>query len=183
MSEFPLKWRFSDAGYRVLSDEHLAQVRPLDVESSKRLWRYIQDSGLHADDPFGEGFFQSVESISTVSSHDNDTEGSEVRKWLYQCALPFEKRVLLCWQPHCSIETTWKILVKYWSDFYYPMSDDLTVCDESLQWALLFHHEEEVFFGTNTPRETKTREQVISPNGLLPSSLIPTSSVRGLDDF
>ena len=43
----------------------------------------------------------------------------------------------------------WKIFIKYFDSFYYPGSDDLTVCDESLQWALLFYHEDEIYFGTN----------------------------------
>ena len=158
MNEFPLKWRFTDPKYRVLPEAHLAQIRPLDVDSSKRLWRYILDSDLHAEDPFREGFFQSVESISIGDSHGNDDEDSRVRKWLYRCALPFDKRVLLCWQPDCAIETTWKMLVKYWTDFYYPVSDDLTVCDESLQSVLLFHHAETVFFGTNAPRTLGTEQ-------------------------
>lgn len=152
MSDFPLKWRFTDPKYRVFPEEHLAQVRPLDVDSSKRLWRYILESDLYAEHPFKKGFFQSVESIEIGDSHGNDSEDSRVRKWLYRCALPFDKRVLLSWQPEWAVETTWKMLVKYWSDFYYPVSDDLTVCDESLQSALLFHHAETVSFGTNSPR-------------------------------
>ena len=158
MSEFPLKWRFTDPKYRVLPKEHLAQVRPLDITSSKNLWQYILESNLHADDPFGHDFFKTVESITIGDSYENDEEDSRMRKWLYRCALPFDKRVLLCWQPEIAVETTWKIVIKYWNDFYYPSSDDLTVCDESLQSALLFHHSDKVFFGTNTPRTTNTEQ-------------------------
>jgi len=160
--EFPLKWRFTDPKHVLLSDEHLAQVRPLDEKSSRKLWSFILESNLHASDPFLEDFFQSVESISIPNSTgDYAEEDSRVRKWLYRCALPFDKRVLLSWQPELAVETTWKMLVKYWSDFYYPVSDDLTVFDESLQWALLFHHNEKVFFGTNSPRSEDT-EQVVA---------------------
>lgn len=159
MNEFPLKWRFIDPKYQVLPEVHLSQVHPLDVDSSKRLWRYILESNLHAEDPFRDGFFQSVESILIGDSHGNADEDSRVRKWLYRCALPFDKRVLLSWQPDWAVETTWKILVKYWTDFYYPVSDDLTVCDESLQLALLFHHSEKIFYGTNVPR-TPGKEQI-----------------------
>lgn len=41
----------------------------------------------------------------------------------------------------------WKLLVKYFDSFYY--ADDLTVIDETLSWALLFYHEDEIYFGTN----------------------------------
>jgi len=159
IDDFPLKWRFTDPKYVKLSDAHLAQVRPLDETSSKDLWSYILESNLHGNDPFREGFFQSVESISIPNSErDYAEEDARIRKWLYRCAFPFDKRVLLSWQPDLAVETTWTMLVKYWSDFYYQMSDDLTVCDESLQWALLFHHEERIFFGTNAPRRKDTEQ-------------------------
>ena len=151
MSDFPLRWRFTDPRYCELPESDLSQVRPLDINSSKRLWDYISESDLHGEDPFKEGFFQSVESLSLFDIEGDDKD-SKVKKWLYQCAFPFDKKILLSWQPDSAVETTWKMLVKYWSDFYYPVSDDLTVCDQSLQSALLFHHEEQVFFGTNTFR-------------------------------
>lgn len=44
---------------------------------------------------------------------------------------------------------SWKLLVKYFDSFYYSVSDDLTVIDQSLTWALLFYHEDEIYFGTN----------------------------------
>ena len=44
------------------------------------------------------------------------------------------------------------MMVKYWREFYYPVSDDLTVFDDSLLWAVFFSHRQEVFFGTNRPR-------------------------------
>lgn len=164
IDDFPLKWRFTDPKYVELSDAHLAQVRPLDEQSSRRLWDYIGQSGLHGSDPFRAGFFRNLESVSTLHDEgDYAGEDSRVRNWLYQCALPFEKRVLLSWQPDLAVETTWQLLVKYWSDFYYPTSDDLTVCDESLEWALLFHHAGKAFFGTNAP-QTPNTEQVGAQN-------------------
>ena len=159
IDDFPLKWRLTDPKYAELSSAHLAQIRPLDKTSSRDLWSYILESNLHGNDTFREGFFQSVESISILNS-EGDFAGEEarIRKWLYRCSFPFDMRVLLSWQPDLAVETTWKMFVKYWSDFYYPMSDDLTICDRSLMWALLFHHEERVFFGTNAHR-TKDTEQ------------------------
>jgi len=169
MDDFPLKWRFTDPKYRELPQGHLDQLHPLDSESSKILWDYIMDSDLHSDDPFKSGFFQHVESVSIGDTDGYDEEDEEVdriQKWLYRCAIPFDRRVLLSWEPDSAVETTWKMLVKYWSDFYYPVSDDLTVCDESLQWALLFHHKEKLYFGTNQPRSLDTEQGVgVDANG------------------
>jgi hypothetical protein len=170
MADFPLKWRFTDPKYSVLPSAHLDQVHPLDPRSAKRVWRFVLDSDLHIEVPFRPGFFQHVESTKIAESHGTE-EDDRIRKWLYRCAIPFDRKVFLIWQPEWVVETTWKMLVKYWTDFYYPISDDLTVCDESLQWALLFFHEHEIFFGTNVPRTNEEAEQVETRNPYEPPCL------------
>ena len=45
----------------------------------------------------------------------------------------------------------WKLFIKYFDSFY--NSDDLTIIDQSLTWALLFYHESEIYFGTNNDYE------------------------------
>ena len=165
MADFPLKWRFTDPKYSVLPAAHLAQVRPLDPSSSMLVSRFVLDSGLHSELPFCAGFFQHLESTKIAESDGSAQEDDRIRKWLYRCAIPFDHKVFLIWQPEWVVETTWKMLVKYWTDFYYPISDDLTVCDESLQWALLFFHEHEIFFGTNLPRTNEDAEQAGTYDG------------------
>jgi hypothetical protein len=146
MDQSPLKRRFTDPRYHVLPSIHLAQVKPLAPVEARRLWDLILQASLHDDLPFTDGYFRTV--VSTAIS-ESQGEDSRVRKWLYQRGIPFGQRVLLSYQSELAIETTWKILIKYWSDFYYPGSDDLTVIDGSFTWALFFFHEDHVFFGTN----------------------------------
>ena len=55
--------------------------------------------------------------------------------------------VYLSYQADTAIIVPWKLLIKYFDAFYY--ADDLTVIDQSLNWALLFFHEDEIYFGTN----------------------------------
>jgi hypothetical protein len=149
MDQFPLKWRFTDPRYDVLPTIHLAQVKPLAPADAKRLWDLILQAEIHRALPFTQGHFLSVVSTHIGDSHRNQVEDRRVRKWLYQRGVPFRQRVWLSYQRDRAIETTWKMLVKYWTAFYYPISDDLTVIDGSLNWALLFFHEHEVFFGSN----------------------------------
>jgi len=152
MSDFAMKWRFTDPKYDVLPHDHLAQVHPLDDQSAELIWKLIHDSNVHAVDPFKPGFFKHQESTEIGDSHGTQIEDARIRKWLYRCALPFDHSIYLSWQPTLAIKTTWKMLVKYWTSFYYPISDDLSVIDESLDWCILFHHEHEIHFGTNRPR-------------------------------
>jgi hypothetical protein len=142
MEQFALKWRFTDPRYRALPPVHLEQVKPLSSESSRRLWDLTLP--LHEDLPFTPGFFRVVESILL-----DNTDPRAVRKWLFGCGVAFKSPVYLSYQPELAIATTWKMVVKYWDDFWYPGSDDLRVVDESLAWALLFWHESEAFFGDN----------------------------------
>ena len=152
MSDFGMKWRFTDPKYDVLPPDHLAQVHPLDDRSAELIWKLIFDSDIHAADPFKPGFFRHHESTKIGDSHGDPNEDGRIRKWLYRCAIPFDHVIYLSWQPMWAIQTTWKMLVKYWTSFYYPIMDDLTVIDESLDWCVLFHHEHEIHLGTNRPR-------------------------------
>jgi hypothetical protein len=149
MDRFPLKWRFADPRYDVLPPRHLAEIKPLASADAKRLWDLIRQASLHREVPFPDGYFRSVAGTRIGDSHGDELEGRRVRKWLYQRGIPFRQRVWLSYQPDWALETTWKMLVKYWSAFYYPISDDLTVIDGSFNWALFFFHEHEVFFGSN----------------------------------
>lgn len=144
ISKFPLKWRFTDEQYFVMPQIHLEQLKPLDRDASKFLWDYILVSGLHNDDPFKRGLFSVIDEAKIVEGNEND-----IRKWLYHRGLPFEKYVYLSWQPDTTMVVPWKIFIKYFDEFYYAIADDLTIIDKSLNWALLFHHEHEIYFGSN----------------------------------
>ncbi|TAJ13171.1 hypothetical protein DMA11_09730 [Marinilabiliaceae bacterium JC017] len=144
LDEFALKWRFTESEYNILPDEHLKQLYPLDKLASKFLWDFTMDTNLHADTPFKKGFFNSVDKAKIAEGN-----GKEIKKWLYKRGLPFKKEVFLSWQPDLAMIVPWKLLIKYFDDFYYGSSDDLSVFDMSLNWALLFYHEDEIYFGSN----------------------------------
>ena len=44
------------------------------------------------------------------------------------------------------MKTKWKFVVKYWDSIFYGGSDDLTIFDDSLEWAVLFFHENEIYW-------------------------------------
>lgn len=154
INEFQLSWRFTNDQHHKLPDQHLQQIKPLDKAASQFLWNFISQTELHHGTPFKKDFFRTIDKAKILD--DNKTE---IKKWLYQRGFPFEKLVFLSWDPENSMIVPWKILIKYYDSFYYPSSDDLTVMDQSLNWALLFYHEDEIYFGTNKdfkPLETFT---------------------------
>ncbi|MFN8277463.1 MAG: hypothetical protein U0T84_08275 [Chitinophagales bacterium] len=152
MDDFRLKWRFTVEKYNKLPVHHLDQLKPLDNEAAKFLWDHIAKAGLHSDTPFKKDFFRTVDKARIL-----DGNQKEIKKWLYQRGIPFDKPVFLSWQPTEAMIVPWKLLIKYFDSFYYGSSDDLTVMDQSLNWALLFYHEGEIYFGANKdfkPSET-----------------------------
>jgi hypothetical protein len=144
MDNFPLKWRFTEEKYDKLPVEHVRQIKPLDKEASQFLWEFIIQSNLHDDVPFKKGLFRTIDKAKIL---DNNQEN--IKKWLYQRGFPFDKMVFLSWQPTEAAIVPWKIFIKYFDSFYYGSSDDLTIIDRSLNWSLLFYHEDEIYFGTN----------------------------------
>jgi hypothetical protein len=144
VEQFSMNWRFTEKNYDKIPDLHLDQLKPLNKIASEFIWDFIQNNKLHDDTPFKKGFFRNLDKAEVTDENHKD-----VKKWLYERGLPFGKEVFLSWQPSEAMIVPWKLLVKYFDSFYYPISDDLTVIDESLNWALLFYHEHEIYFGTN----------------------------------
>lgn len=144
MDDFRLKWRFVDEKYSKLPAQCLGELKPLDQDAAKFLWDYIAKTSLHDDVPFKKGFFRVIDKARILEKNDK-----RIKKWLFQRGIPFGKPVFLSWQPTEAMIVPWKLLIKYFDSFYYSSSDDLTVIDQSLNWALLFYHEDEIYFGTN----------------------------------
>ena len=128
--------------YDNLAPIHLNQLKPLDKMAAKFIWNYISDTCLHDDVPFKTNFFRTIDKAKIYFNNKQ-----EIKKWLYQRGLPFDKQVFLSWQPHEAMIVPWKIFVKYFDDF--AGLHDLTIIDQSLSWALLSYHESEIYFGTN----------------------------------
>lgn len=145
LNTFGLKWRFINEEYNKIPDQHLAQFKPLDKMASEFLWNYISDAVIHGDVPFKKNYFRIIDKAKVLDGNEK-----EVKKWLYQRGFSFDKPVFLSWDKESSMIVPWKMLVKYFDCFYYPIADDLSVIDQNLNWALLFYHEHEIYFGTNS---------------------------------
>ena len=153
IDQFRLKNRFIQKELDTLPKQHLDQLKPLGKAGSRFLWDYTIQSELHANAPFKKDFFTIVDKAKIVEGKEKET-----KKWLYKRGFQFDKLVFLSWQPTEAMIVPWKLLVKYFSHFYYCTSGDLTVIDQSLNWALLFYHEDEMYFGTNAKYEVLETE-------------------------
>ena len=154
--QFELKWRFTEEKYNVLPASHLEQIQPLDKVASK----FLNDLTMGLFDRrqvLGPSFFEYREATHVPDYVLPETE-EYIKKWLYHRGLPFEQQVFASWDPNVGAITNWKMVVKYWSDFWYPSSDDLVVVDKTLSWALVIYHYDYIEFGTNIERRKETSE-------------------------
>ncbi|WP_254560208.1 hypothetical protein [Dyadobacter diqingensis] len=149
MNQFRLKYRFVNEDHDKLPEQHLDQLKPLGKKASKFLWDYTVQSNLHANTPFKKDFFKTIDKTRIQEGNEKAT-----KKWLYQRGFAFDKPVFLSWQPTEAMIVPWKLLIKYFDHFYYCTPGDLTVIDQSLNWALLVYHEDEMYFGTNEKYKT-----------------------------
>jgi len=145
LDNFRLKWRFTDEKFDKLPNQDLDKLQPLDSVASTFLWNYLIKNNLHKEMPFKKDFFRTIDKTRILDDNEK-----EIKNWLYQRGLPLDKSVFLSWDTENSMIVPWQLLIKYFDSFYYPSSDNLTVIDQSLAWALLFLHNDEIYFGTNT---------------------------------
>ncbi len=150
ISNWRLAWRLEQWGSRI-PENHLAQMFALNDGDSRRVWSHTVSAGIHDALTFKRGLYSTVESLRlnpVERQEEFKQQGPVVKKWLFHRGVPFRQRVYLSYQPDTAVVTTWKMVILYWDLFYYSISDDLTVIDDSSQWALLFFHEHEVFWGS-----------------------------------
>lgn len=149
ITEFILKWRLTEEKYDLLSEQHITELKPLDKTGAKFLADYLSNCRTHNQIPFKNELFQNLDRKKILDGNEK-----EITKWLYQRGISFDKEVYLSWDEQNGMITKWKFVVKYWNLLFYGGSDDLTVFDKSIEWALLFFHENEIYFGTNEKYET-----------------------------
>jgi hypothetical protein len=150
--QFKLKWRFTEEKYNILPAHHLEQIRPLD-KSASRLISDMTDKMFSLHHGLNRDYFKDVEGLQISEAVESE---QLLKKWLYQRGLPFDQQVYVSWDSNTAAITSWKMIVKYWTDFDY--GDDLVVVDRSLSWILVFFHYDYIQFGTNKERSEQICE-------------------------
>ncbi len=150
MPDFKLNWRFTDKTYDKLPDQDLDELKPLDENGARFIWNYYMTrANLHEGFPFRKGFFSSVDQRALTDDGEKD-----IRTWLHEKGIAPSHRVFVSWDPYLAMIVPWNLFRKYFDCFYYTGSDDLTVLDQHLNWALLCHHADSFYFGTKEPFKT-----------------------------
>ena len=139
IDEFILKWRWTDSKYCLMPENDLRKIYPLDENSSKLIWENsLTFTSDESDFSPSNKLFTEIENIET----ENNTG---VSNWLIKKLTNCQ--IVVNWQPDSSVLTNTEVFIKYWDDFCYPSSDDVSIWPEDESWILHYWHEEQFWFG------------------------------------
>lgn len=71
MSEFRLKWSFTEEKYNCLPEQHLNELKPLDKIGAEFLSDYLDECKVHYQMPFKNGLGISNEILTSLSLFAN----------------------------------------------------------------------------------------------------------------
>ncbi|WP_411992154.1 hypothetical protein [Agarivorans sp. DSG3-1] len=139
MENFKLKWRWTDSEYCLLSESELSNIYPLDVNSASEAWdkslAFIEKGSEFSPNLI---LFDSIEFVDIKAPID-------FKAWLKNNMS--SESIIISWQPDTAVKTKTELFIKYWDEFYYSSSDDVSIWPESKTWVIHISHKEQACFG------------------------------------
>lgn len=149
MDDFPLRWRWTDRKYNLLSDVEIEQIRPLRHDKAAEL-DAITRGLFGGPDPRIVGdtgsALRSLAATHGAVSFDTSGDALEGRTWLERTLPASDCDVFVSWNKDTAVLTRMSIFVQYWDDFCYPSSDDVAVLPVARDRILYYWHEEVLTF-------------------------------------
>lgn len=133
--DFELNWRWDEIHNPEITNEEKTQILSFSIFESKRINKVIDyfefEPNLH--ELFTPTDWFRV-SCKTEKSKQNFT--TEFK----QLTSDFEENIFVSWNHSTCVYTTRDIFLRYWDDFCYPSSDNLTIISEKTNWIFFFNH-------------------------------------------
>jgi hypothetical protein len=101
--------------------------------------------------------FEREERLSVSGCWNDASRRAEVRRWLFDRGIRFRQTVYLLYERDRVVQTTWRMVVRYWAAFAWSVGYAMVVVDHTLQWACCFHHEDVIVFGSNSGLRQRRR--------------------------
>ncbi len=139
LSQHPLAWMFKGDD-SPLSAEFRGQITPLTTEAARFLWNFKSPEAYVGS--FEEmGKFFKEHARFAYNSRDN----RELRKWLYERGIRFDRKVFWSTQPEEAFVLSWKMVIKFSAQLFH--GNDEVIWDKSLNWVLVYDHNDVFYFG------------------------------------
>ncbi|MEM1326728.1 MAG: hypothetical protein AAGI23_12275 [Bacteroidota bacterium] len=137
LKEFELSWRWKRTHNPDISSSELEQIMPVSEIESRRLNKVIDYF------EYEENLRKSYSQSDWMSANsETDTHVKRFQEELFSRLGDSEEYVIITWDRTTTLQTTKALFVKYWYDFCYPSSDDVTVISDNTRWVLFFRHEQ-----------------------------------------
>jgi hypothetical protein len=136
--------------YLPLHPNHAAQISLLTPADAERVatWAFAAIPPEWPDRT--DRRFEREERLSIGGRWNDDARQGEVRRWLFERGVPFRRTVYLIYERDQVVQTTWRIVVRYWDAFAWSVGYAMVAVDHTLQWACCFHHEDVIVFGSRS---------------------------------
>jgi hypothetical protein len=135
LKDFELKWRWEKTHNPDISDSEKPHIEPVSVTESKRLNKVIDyfeiEDNLSRDFTETDWISANSESFEKVDAFRN-TLSTILKGW--------NENIIVTWNRTTTIRTTKELFLKYWDDFCYPSSDDVTIISEETNWVMFYNH-------------------------------------------
>ena len=107
-------------------------------------------------DPFAKGNFKTVEEFDRF--YGIQASKQDLKKWLFNKGIAFHTWIFVLMAANePPMLMTWKMMLKYVEYIFF--GDDVMVFDKTLNWCLVYFHENQMFFGKDKVFDPAEDEQ------------------------
>jgi predicted ATP-grasp superfamily ATP-dependent carboligase len=135
LEKFELGWRFDDLHNSGMSDSEKSEIFALSETESKRLNKIIDYYEIESN-----RFEKYYETDWFSANSENEDNIEKARTQFENYLKQFDEDLIISWQRKITLKTSKKIFLKYWTNFLYPSSDDVTIISEKTNWILFYRH-------------------------------------------
>jgi len=135
LDDFKLGWRWDNIHNSGILPEDKIQLKPLSITESKSLYKVIN-------------FFQSENNLSNgfqpygwiLASSESKDSTERFSNYIQELTRNHDENIFISWNRSTCLYTSKDIFIKYWDDFCYPSSDDITIISELTNWVYFYNH-------------------------------------------
>ncbi len=135
--DFGLNWRWDELHNPIITIEEKAQIMPLSIFESKRINKVIDHFEFEVN-----LFDLFVPTDWFRASYETEKSKQKFTSEFDQLTADFEENIFVSWDRSTCVYTTKRIFLRYWDDFCYPSSDNVTIISEKTNWVFFFNHVE-----------------------------------------
>ena len=135
LDDFELGWRWKSLHNHNILEEEKQQLKPLSIRESKKINKIIDL--FESESNLGQRF-QPNDWIRANS--DTQKSIDEFANYFQGITENYNENLFISWNRSTCLYTTKAIFIKYWDDFCYPSSDDVTIISELTNWVYFYNH-------------------------------------------